>query len=287
MLSSPRKPPANRFLPVRVLPVHPPGEVEQQLVERALEEEPVALPLGPGHLVHPPAGPGVHRRVDVAEGELVGRDLAVGMHVPLAQQQQELLLGEVGIDAGKRDHVEGQVPGGEPGVLPLVGHRDDVAVEQVRPVGVAALGAAGRRRGLRRIALEPVLDDVVVELLAPEQAGVALPEHPPLVLRRGLRQALAVELVGLADRARRSTCSKPAPNGLRGLALGRGAGDGRRARRPAGTSEDVVDGGLGAHPGGLTAPASPCDHVRVKGVLHVGLRVGRTEEPLERWSRSR
>ena len=39
MLSRPRKPPANRLLPVGVLAVHPPGEVEQQLLEDAREEQ--------------------------------------------------------------------------------------------------------------------------------------------------------------------------------------------------------------------------------------------------------
>ena len=43
MLSSPRKPPAKRLLPLDVLAVHPPGEVDQQLLEGALQEQPVAL----------------------------------------------------------------------------------------------------------------------------------------------------------------------------------------------------------------------------------------------------
>ncbi len=59
-------------------------------------------PRGAGHLVNAPAGPGVHRRIDVAEGELVGRDLPVGMHVPFAQNRISLLLGELGIDLGER-----------------------------------------------------------------------------------------------------------------------------------------------------------------------------------------
>ena len=49
-------------------------------------------------LVDAPCGPGMHRRVDVAEGPFIGRQLPVGMHVPLAQHQQQLLLGEIRID---------------------------------------------------------------------------------------------------------------------------------------------------------------------------------------------
>ena len=93
----------------------------------------------------------MHRRVDVAEGELVGRNLAVGVHVPLAQEQHELLLGELRIDARERNHVEGEIPGGVPGILPLVGHRDDVAVVQVGPVACCGRDCRlGGRRRLRR-----------------------------------------------------------------------------------------------------------------------------------------
>ena len=73
-----------------VLPVDPPGEVDDQLLEAAGQEHAVALAAGGGHLVHAPAGPGVDGRVDVAEVELVGGQLAVRVHVPLAQEEHEL-----------------------------------------------------------------------------------------------------------------------------------------------------------------------------------------------------
>jgi len=40
----------------------------------------------------------MHRRIDVGEVELVGGQLAVGMLVSLAEEADELILGEVGID---------------------------------------------------------------------------------------------------------------------------------------------------------------------------------------------
>ena len=42
--------------------------------------------------------------------------------IPLTEEQYQLILGELGVDVGKRQHVEGKVPGGVPGVLPLVWH---------------------------------------------------------------------------------------------------------------------------------------------------------------------
>ena len=82
-------------------------------------------------LVDAPRRPRVDRRVDVTEGPLVGRKLAVRVHVPFAQQQHQLRLREVRIDERQRHAVEREIPGGIPGVLPLVRHRDDVRVVEV------------------------------------------------------------------------------------------------------------------------------------------------------------
>ena len=124
--------------PGAVLAIDPPGEVEQQLLEAALEPLRVALArLRLFQAVGEDGGPGMHRRIDVAEVPLVGRDLAVGVHVALAQHQLELLLAEVRVDERQGEDVEGEVPGRVPGILPLVRHRDDVAVVHVVPVVVA------------------------------------------------------------------------------------------------------------------------------------------------------
>ena len=104
-------------------------------------------------LVDAPRRPGVHRRIHIAERPLVRGQLPVGVHVPLAQQQHELLLREVGIDERQRHAVERQIPGRVPGILPLVRHRDDVGVVEVRPLVIAAAPALGRRRRLQRIAV--------------------------------------------------------------------------------------------------------------------------------------
>src|SRR5437588_1028201 len=72
-------------LPLVVFAVHPPGEVEQELLEDLFQEIAVALAcealLKPVDVV---GGPGVNGRVDIAEGPLIRRNLAVRMHIPLA-----------------------------------------------------------------------------------------------------------------------------------------------------------------------------------------------------------
>ena len=108
-----------------VLAIDPPGEVHQQFLKDAFEEREVTQPavaLGLD-LVQTQGGPGMDRRVDVVEGPFVGRQLTVGMHVPLARQLDQLTLRELGIDQPERNDVESEIPSRVPGVLPRIGHR--------------------------------------------------------------------------------------------------------------------------------------------------------------------
>ena len=158
-----------------VLAVDPPGEVQEQLLEAALEPLLVSLSLlRLLQAVGEDGGPGMHRRIDVAEVPLVGRNLAVGVHVALAQHQLELLLAEIRVHQRQGEHVEGQVPGRVPGVLPLVRHGDHVAVVHVVPVVVARRRLARRLEGVGAALFEPLVHVVVVELLGPQHAGQRL-----------------------------------------------------------------------------------------------------------------
>ncbi len=102
MLSSPRKPPPKTWRPSTSLRLTHQVKLSSSFWKRAFEEEQVAVALVVGDLVDPPDGPGVDRRIDVGEVPLVGRELAVRVHVPLAQQQQELVFREVRIDRRRR-----------------------------------------------------------------------------------------------------------------------------------------------------------------------------------------
>src|SRR6476660_138766 len=94
--------------------------------------------------------------------------------------------------------MEREIPRGVPWVLPLVWHRDHVSVVEMGPLAVAAVLPAGRRRRLPRIALEPMLHDVVVVLLRPQEPRERLPRDAPAVVGKRRRDHRVVEVVGLA-----------------------------------------------------------------------------------------
>src|SRR5689334_21676168 len=84
---------------IGVFAIDPPGEIQKQFLKDSLEKNfvPDAAPLLL-NLVDAPGGPRMHRRVHVAEGPLVSGQLSVGMHIPFAQHQHELLFCEFRID---------------------------------------------------------------------------------------------------------------------------------------------------------------------------------------------
>src|SRR5205809_6768346 len=88
-----------------VFAVHPPGEVEQQLLECAFKKSAITLPARTSHLVNAPGGPGVDGWINISTRKFVSRNLAVRLHVPFAQGKIELLLREVRIDCRKWNHV--------------------------------------------------------------------------------------------------------------------------------------------------------------------------------------
>ena len=90
MLSRPRKPPWKALRPSGSLRLTHQVKFSEQLVEDLLQEVGVgAAGQRTADLVDAPGGVGVDRRVDVAEVPLVGRELAVGVQVPLAQEQEQ------------------------------------------------------------------------------------------------------------------------------------------------------------------------------------------------------
>ncbi len=269
-----------------VLAVHPPGEVQHQLVEDTLQKCAIALSLALlVDLVNAPRGPGMHRRIHVAERPLIGGNLSVGMHVPLAQHQRELLFGELGIDQRERDAVERQVPGRIPRVLPLVRHGDHVRVVEVSPLVIAAFRALRGRGRIARIALQPVLDHVVIELLGPQHAGKALAHDVLRVRRKILRNDRRVELVGfaLAESKRLVEAGK----GVLAFEVGVGQAQAHDDGLARTNRELVVGCGLGAGMLRIDRIRGAVNDVVVDAVFHVGRAVLRLRTVGGHWFRSR
>lgn len=80
------------------------------------------------------SSPGVNRRVDISKVPFVSGEGTVGFHVPFSSHDVELFLGVSGIDHGERNAVESGIPNGEEGVLPLVGHRENVFDMEMPPI---------------------------------------------------------------------------------------------------------------------------------------------------------
>src|SRR5207248_10545704 len=75
--------------------IHPPGKVDQQLVEDLFQKfcigDSIALAI---KIVDAPAGPGMHRRIQIGKLPFIGRNLAVGMLKLFKEQHPQILFSE-------------------------------------------------------------------------------------------------------------------------------------------------------------------------------------------------
>ena len=127
--------------------VHPPREVEHQLVKALLEEVSVGGAVAdPIHVVDAPHRPRVHRRIEIRELPFVRRNLPVRMLELLEQHQPELVLREMRIDQSEDDGLEREIPGREPRILPFVRHRKDPHRVEMTPMPIASELTIVRRR---------------------------------------------------------------------------------------------------------------------------------------------
>src|SRR5580700_5836298 len=183
---------------IGIFAIDPPGEVEKQFMEDFFEEAAIGYPADAAlDFVDAPGSPGVDRRIYVTKSPLVGGKLPIGMHIPFAEEKDELLLREIRVNEREGDAVKAQVPGRIPGILPFVRHGDDVVVIEVGPLLVAAFQAIRRRRRTGGIAFEPGTNVIVIKLLGPQQAAESL-AHDVFRVARGFRgDARGVEFIGL------------------------------------------------------------------------------------------
>ena len=101
MLSSPRKPPPNRLFPSSSFRFTHQVKLMSSLWNARSRKIRSRCAARAGHAVHAVARPRVNRRVHVIERELVRRQLPVRVHVPLAEQQQQLALREFRVDRAR------------------------------------------------------------------------------------------------------------------------------------------------------------------------------------------
>src|SRR5690349_15000894 len=92
--------------------------------------------------------------------------------------------------------MKSQVPRRIPRILPLVGHRNDVAVQHVEPLGIANALLTGTSHGMSFVFLQPSVKIEIVVLLAPQHAGQGLAVHSPFILAQRSWGDPLVELVG-------------------------------------------------------------------------------------------
>ncbi len=198
------KPALKDVLALGVFAIHPPGKIQQQFVKNAFQKPPIAdaVPLLVD-LINAPGRPGMDRGIHVAECPFIGRNLTVGVHIPFAQHEDELLLGERRVHQRERDAMKREIPGGIPGILPLIRHRDDIGVIEMRPIRVPAVVTFTRGGLPCRIALEPSIHIVVIELFAPKQSGKGLPLYAARVFRQMGRGKAVVELVRFTNARRK------------------------------------------------------------------------------------
>ena len=136
---------------------------------------------------------------------------------PLPAEQHQLVLGERRVDVRQRDAVKGEIPGGEPGVLPFIRHRHYVEGVEVLPPGAPSRPARSRWWRLSGVALEPAGHVVVIELFAPQHSREGLAHDHLFVRARPRRRQLVIELE--SARRRFTTFSKPFPSAVRGVGV--------------------------------------------------------------------
>src|SRR6516162_8628598 len=174
--------------------------------------------------------------------------------------------------------MKGEVPGCEPGILPLVGHRYDIGDNKVSPIAIAPVLPVLRRRGLSRIAIEPMLHIEVIKLLVPQHSGEGLTLYSPHVLvgdaslMRGIKgirlgNAPGKNIIGAVKAARSFlTGGEPHPD---------------RSAAPSRDLAAVKSGDFRAFAGSVHRFGMVVDNVFVKRVLEVAWRSTKAEQSVE------
>src|SRR5262245_12640913 len=196
----PQETAGEQVVALEIFAINPPREIHQALIERLFEEHAVAgLPRLVGKLVTARHRPCVAWRSNIPERQLVRRQLPVRMHVPLTAEQQQLVLRELWVEPSHCDTMKCEIPRREPRIFPAVRHRDHFARPQMIPSAIASAPSFGRWCRPRRIALKPMLDDVMIKLPRPHHTCIGLPNHTAFVRRHWRSPRRQMVVVCLTD----------------------------------------------------------------------------------------
>src|SRR5882724_1663242 len=135
------------------------------------------------------------------------------------------------------------------------------------PIMIARLESAGRRRGHRRVTFQPLIDDVVIKLLAPEKAGCGLPNDTSLRLVECCYCDGAIKIVCFRDPCCKGFLEQRS-EWIRWCFLFRKQSQKNRMRSAGGNPEHVVKCGLCADGCRVDGIRPAADYIFVESVLH-------------------
>src|SRR5215472_1755647 len=174
--------------------------------------------------------------------------------------------------------MKGKIPGCEPGIFPLVRHRDDIGGNKVSPIPVAPVLPVLRRRGLSRIAIEPMLHIEVIKLLVPQHSGESLTLYPPHVLVDNASLERGVKGIRLGNAPGENIIE--AVKGARSFLTG-GEPHPDRSAASGWDFAQVKSSDFGAFAGTVHRFGPVVDNVFVERILEVAWRSAAAEQPSE------
>ncbi len=169
-----------------------------------------------------------------------------------------------------------RVPGREPGVFPLVRHRQDLGRIEVPPFVIAPLLPAPGRCRPCGVAGEPLAHRVDVALLVPQHPGECLALNVTHVRGERKRRDAMVEIVCLPDALREDRVEPGAQRRAQSFRVAQAQLDGNRLA--GADQENIVGCGLGAGVPGIHRFMAALHDEVVDPVLHVRCGIGHAEE---------
>src|SRR6266481_2276193 len=135
------------------------------------------------------------------------------------------------------------------------------------PIMIAPLESAGRRLGHRRVAFQPLIDDVVIKLLAPEKAGCGLPNDTSLHFVEWRYCDRAIKIICFRDPCCKGFLEQRS-EWIRRCFLFRKQSQRNRMRSAGGKPKHVMKCGLCADACRVDGIRPAADYIFVESVLH-------------------